>query len=393
MPNGAPPAYRLLYDLRWMEPGQAGGIEQANYELISEIARRDGRNRYLVFAPRNACREWAFPASFHGTCVPSDSDAPEAERFHAFVGRLKSGTTPGDCPDLAFDLVHSTSSFIHPELLDFPGVLTIQDLQHLRHPEFFSPADREDRDRLYGASLARARHVICGSEFTRRDVHERYRVPLDKLTTIWNIPTSSVWEELPQQERRGLTGAMGIEGPFFLYPAHPWPHKNHDRLLQAWQAAAGALPREVQLVMTGPPLPSGHPAVARLAQAPRALHIGYRSRLEMRALFQECMALVFPSLYEGFGMPVAEAIIAGRPVACSNVTSLPEVAGDAAITFDPNDVGQIAARMVDLATRPELRQALSAAALARRTVFSAAASAEKTLHVYARVHRELAASG
>ena len=393
MPSGAPPAYRLLYDFRWMEPGQAGGIEQANYELVSAIARLDPRNRYLVFAPRNACRDWVFPPSFHGTCLPSDSDAPQAERFHAFVGRLKAGTAAGDCPDLRFDLVHSTSSFIQPELIDFPGVLTIQDLQHLRHPEFFSPADREDRDRLYGASLARARHVICSSEFTRRDVHERYRVPLDKLTTIWNIPMSSIWEELPPERRRGLVAAMGIEGPFLLYPAHPWLHKNHDRLLQAWQAAGSRLPSEVALVMTGPPFPAGHPAIARLARAPRALHLGYRSRLEMHALFQECMALVFPSLYEGFGMPVAEALIAGKPVACSNVTSLPEVAGDAAVTFDPNDIDEIAARIVDLATRPELRKALSRAALERRTVFSAAECAHKTLQVYSRVHREIAAGG
>src|SRR6185503_15266227 len=145
---------------------------------------------------------------------------------------------------------------------------------------------------------------------------------------------------------------------------------------------ASRLPHGMTLILTGRPFPKEHPAAALMGQerlSSRVRHLGYRSPLEIRALFQECTALVFPSLFEGFGMPVAEAIIAGKPVACSNVASLPEIAGDAAVTFNPNDVEEMAARILEIATSPELRASLTAAARRRRPMFSASRSALKTL--------------
>ena len=115
------------------------------------------------------------------------------------------------------------------------------------------------------------------------------------------------------------------------------------------------------------------------------MHLGYRSALEMKALFHGCELLVFPSLFEGFGMPVAEAIIAGKPVACSSTTSLPEIAGDAAETFDPENVNAIAASLLTCLTQPSRRGALIAAAAARQTLFSARTSAVKTLSLYRQV--------
>jgi glycosyltransferase involved in cell wall biosynthesis len=177
-----------------------------------------------------------------------------------------------------------------------------------------------------------------------------------------------------------------VKGPFLFYPAHSWPHKNHARLLQAVDAIADELPNAMRVILTGDPLAADHPAAVLLRERPRlaarVVHLGYRSPLEVRALFQECTALAFPSLFEGFGMPVAEAIIAGKPVACSNAASLPEICGDAAVTFDPDDVDEMAARLLEVATTPALRASLAEAARRRRAVFSATDSAIKTLAVY-----------
>lgn len=367
-----------------MELGQAGGVEQATYELIAAIARLDRKNAYRVFAPRSACWEWDFPPQFEVSRHYSDPGEPLGRRFHEFV----AGRGAAGFGDVAFDLVHSTCSYTNPEVIDFPGILTIHDLQHLHHPEFFSKEDFEDRERLYRESAARARHIICISEFTRADVHERYGVPLERMTTVWNIPGSTVWREVPLPARRKLLARMGVDGPFLLYPAQCWPHKNHARLIEAFALVAGDLPRDMRLVLTGRPFPAGHPAASLLERqgaGSRVMHLGFRSPLEIRALLHECTALVFPSLFEGFGMPVAEAIIAGRPVACSNVTSLPEIAGGAALFFDPADVKDMAARIHEIATQPGLRAALSAAALQRRPVFSAWRSAVETMAVYERV--------
>ena len=381
------PPFRVLYDLRWMELGKAGGVEQASYELIAAVSRLDRKNSYRVFAPRSACWEWDFPPHFKVSRHYSDAGEPMAERFHAFVARRQAAPSaaPLDSDELAFDLVHSTCSYINPEVIAFPGILTIQDLQHLHYPEFFAKADWEDRERLYRESAARARHIICGSEFTRRDVNARYGVPLERMTTIWNIPSSAVWREIAPGRRRELLDAMGVTGRFLFYPAHCWPHKNHARLLQAVGSIAGELPGDMSVVLTGGPFPAEHPAAVLMRErqdGARVRHLGYRSPLEVRALFQDCVALVFPSLFEGFGMPVAEAIIAGKPVACSNVTSLPEIGGDAAVMFDPLDVREMAARILDIATNAGLRASLAEAARRRRPIFSASQSAIKTLAVY-----------
>jgi glycosyltransferase involved in cell wall biosynthesis len=184
---------------------------------------------------------------------------------------------------------------------------------------------------------------------------------------------------------------MNLTAPFFFFPAHSWLHKNHARLVEAFQQVASELPADIKLVMTGRPFPEDHPAAVLIRDnnlSSRVVHLGFRSPLEIRALFQGCLSLVFPSLFEGYGMPVAEAIIAGKPVLCSNVTSLPELAGDAAHTFDPKSVEEIAYSLLDVATKSELRLALLEAAKRRRALFSARRTAIQTMAIYQRVHNE-----
>lgn len=396
--------FKLLFDLRWMELGHAGGIEQATYELVSAIGQIDRRNEYRIFAPRSACCEWTFPAEFKVDTHYSDFATRETEALRSLVvnGLAEStGAHPvlntamrnlAHYKRLDFDIVHSVAGYTHPDLLGFPGILTINDLQHLHYPEFFTPAQFEERERLYRTSAERASHIICISEFTRQDVHRQYGIPLEKMSTVWIVPSRNVWQAIPPLKRTQLLAGLGITGPYFFFPAHCWPHKNHARLIEAFGHALPKLPREVKLVLTGGAFPPEHPAATKIREldlGSRVVHLGYRSPLEIRALFQGCMSLVFPSLFEGYGMPVAEAIIAGKPVLCSNVTSLPEIAGDAALTFDPKDTGAITQALVEAATRPELRAELSEAALRRRNLFAARRSAIQTLSIYQRVYQEL----
>jgi glycosyltransferase involved in cell wall biosynthesis len=364
LPTHAPSPFRLLYDLRWMELGAAGGVEQATYELVDAVARLDRANRYEILAPLSACWEWRFPLGFRVERHASDR---------------------GGRPTGSFDLVHSACSYIAPDMMESPNVLTVQDLQHLHFPEFFTPADLQLRDQLYAQSARRARHVICASEFTRRDVHARFGVPLERMSTVWNIPSRVMWSAIAPSQAETLLQRMGVGGPFLLYPAQCWPHKNHVRAVEAYARAASSLPAGMRLVFTGRAFPADHPAALLIRE--RALegsivHLGFRSPREIRALMQRCTALFFPSLFEGFGMPVAEAIIAGRPVACSNVASLPEIAGPAALTFDPTDVDAMATALVEISTREGLREELARESLKRRSLFSSHLTALKTLAIY-----------
>ena len=396
--------FKLLFDLRWMEIGRAGGIEQATYELLDSIGRLDHRNEYRLFAPGSTLSEWRFPDGFRFRAHRSDAVERRLEALKAFVGNRMAnglGRHPVMTPTmrtlaafrkLDFDLVHSTCGYIHPDLVGFPGVLTVNDLQHLHHPAFFTPQEREERERLYRASVEAARHIICISEFTRQDLHRQYGVPLERMTTVWIIPSRTVWTSLESGVRAGVLARMGVSGRFLLFPAHCWPHKNHAALVEALVRVESELPADVSLVLTGRPFPEDHPAAAKLRGwkgAARVRHLGFRSPLEMKALFQGCTALVFPSLFEGFGMPVAEAIIAGRPVLCSNVTSLPEIAGEAALTFDPNDPDEIGRRILDVVLDPERERALAQAAIARRPRFSARRSTLQTLSVYHQVYEQI----
>lgn len=396
--------FKVLHDLRWMEIGKAGGVEQATYELLSAIGQLDHRNEYRILAPRSASYEWDFPRGFRVERHFHDAVDRQLEAQHAFLSNRLAETlelppvltTPmrslAAYRKMDFDLVHSVCSYTHPDLLAFPGVLTINDLQHLHHPQFFTAHEHAEREKLYRESARRARHIICISEYTRQDVHRQYGIPLEKMSTVWIIPSRNVWAEIPPVQRDAVLRGMGIDGPFMFYPAQSWPHKNHARLVETFQLIAPHLPPELKLVLTGRPFAPDHPVTAMirdLGLAGRIVHLGYRSPLEIRALFQGCLLLVFPSLFEGFGMPVAEAIIAGKPVACSNCTSLPEIAGAAALTFDPTNIHDIGGRILEIVNDPARREALAHEARTRRTVFSSRVSAVQTLAVYQRVYDEL----
>lgn len=400
--------FKVLFDLRWMKIGHAGGIEQLAYELVSAVSKLDRQNEYRFYCPRSTYWEWDFPRSFREKPIYCDGRESRLEALQAgLVNGLASSlklqrllTPPMRAlrayRRMDFDLVHSTCSYIHPDLAAFPNVLTMCDVQHLHHPEFFTSEQHAEREHLYRTSCERARHIICISEFTRQDIHRAYGTPLERMSTVWIIPSRTAGRSLPVRVRQNILRRLGVrEGRYFFFPAHPWPHKNHDRLIKAFAMAVGDMPQDVALVLTGNPFPADHPAIetiARLGLSESVRHLGYRSPLEISALYDGALALVFPSLFEGFGTPIAEAMIAGIPIACSNSTSLPEIAGSAALYFDPLDPADIASQLVRLATEMRLRNELIAAGNARQSLFSPRQSAIRTLAIYHRVFQENNAS-
>lgn len=396
--------FKILFDLRWMSIGHAGGIEQMAYELVDALAHLDTENTYRLHGPRRTFLEWDLPPNFRRGARFSDKLERRAEAL--FAGTVNGLATSLGHPPLLnpemralrhwrrldFDLVHSLNNVIQPDLRSFPNILTGIDLQHVHHPEFFSPEDWRVREETYRASVQAARHIVPISEFTRQDLHRSYGVPLEKMTTVGLIPSRSAWLPLPPREARRHWQKLGVEeGRYFLYPAHSWPHKNHARLVRAFAQAAPELPAGFQLVLTGRPFESDHPArqlSADLGPGVRVRHLGYCTPLEMRALYAGAAGLVFPSLFEGFGLPVAEAIIAGCPVACAHSTSLPEIAGPAALLFDPLDPAAISQALIQLATDSGLRAELLAEGRSRRDLFTPEASARKMLSVYRRTFDE-----
>jgi glycosyltransferase involved in cell wall biosynthesis len=287
------------------------------------------------------------------------------------------------------DLLHAPSGYL-PVGAEKASkiVVTIHDLQQLHMPEFFSGSERDYRFAQIERIKARADHLLCVSTFTRDDVHRRLGVAPERLSVAWPPIDPDLITAPPPNWRARLRRSLGLDGPYAFYPAHPWPHKNHLRLLAVWESLARKLPNGWRLVLTGAPMPQEHPAsalLARLQARGSVLHLGYRSPWEMRTLLHEAAFLLFPSEFEGFGLPVAEALLAGVPVACSDAGSLREVAGEAARYFDPRSVAGISDAILELASDPACRAALVAAAKARHHLFDSLGHARGALSAYARV--------
>jgi len=278
-------------------------------------------------------------------------------------------------------VVYHSAYIVMPYAPGVPTVLTVYDLIPLLFPEQSSRQARLAARWANRLALRAARRVLAISEATRADYIRRLGVPPARIVTI---PLAA---ELAAQGCQ-LSEKVGIPAPppYALYLGSNKPHKNLARLVEAWGIAARHLPiTDCKLLIAGAwdaRYPEARQRAAELGLADKVIFLGPVAEADLPTLYAGAMLFVFPSLYEGFGLPVLEAMACGTPVICSNVSSLPEVAGDAAIQVDPLDVDALATAigrvLGDAALRAEMRQRGSAQA-AR---FSWAQTAQQTLAVY-----------
>ncbi len=235
------------------------------------------------------------------------------------------------------EIVHYPLTVPVPRL-DVPSIVTLHDVQHLDLPELFSRATRVYRRLTYDRAARAAALVVVPSQFVRERALDR--LGLDPAR-VRSIPLGVDHERFTPND--------AAREPFLLYPARPWPHKNHERLLDAYALLRRERP-DLRLVLTGV-------GSERLAGPPGVEARGGVSPGELVDLYRRCACLVFPSRYEGFGSPPLEAMACGAPVAAARAGSIPEVCGDAAVLFDPDDARAIAAGVEDaLARADELRE-------------------------------------
>jgi glycosyltransferase involved in cell wall biosynthesis len=324
-------------------PGIVGGSETYARELVRALARV-GELEYRVFAPSIAPdvvdglpgrTVTAYPASY---TMPGRMAAMARAAF--FPGAIRR--------ELELDrlqLLHFPLTVALPSIEDPPVVTTLLDIQHLYFPRFFSRAERAYRKVVYERAVNRSRLVITISQYVKETLVERMGADPERLRVV-RLGIDHARFRPSQRPRE----------PFLLYPANRWPHKNHERLLEAFALVRSERP-ELRLVLTG----SGHEGTA----AQEGVEVrGRVSPEELVDLYARAAALVFPSLYEGFGQPPLEAMASGCPVAASRAGSLPEICGDAVRYFDPTSVDEIAEAIVDVLERPDelVRRGLARAA-------------------------------
>lgn len=281
------------------------------------------------------------------------------------------------------DVYHATNYFL-PPTATARRVLTIYDLTFLRRPDLCSPKIVGPFRRKVPRMAKAADAILTCSQASKRDIVELLEVPENRVRVAYGAVDEQLAPVPRDDAQRMLAQQFGITTPFALFVGTIEPRKNVSGLLRAFARVAADAPHTLVLVGGMGWLPEPiEKTIHDLRLESRVKWLGYVPRHADLALFYSAAdAFVFPSFYEGFGLPVLEALACGCPVITSNVSSLPEVAGDAAVYVDPNDDAGIAAKLLDVLTNEPLRQSLSARARTQAARFSWDACARETLACY-----------
>ena len=399
--------FRVCIDARLGPSGFTGGVEQEVVGLAHGLAAnaREGEEYHFLVDPRSA--QW-LPAHLSGPCRvlgPGDCELP------SLVGwkRVIKAILPRELVEVPFRLAATIRECLPPQVqvsdgtieragidvfhqtiqLGFttsvPTIYAPQDLQHQHLPELFPRRELALRRVHYPLLASRAAAVVALSHWGRHDIVRGLDQPLSKVRVIPLAPAIDCAAEPDQETLARTRERLDLPPTFALYPAQTWPHKNHEVLLQAlaWLRAHRGL--RVPAVFTGRQNEWG----ASLRRLVRELRLedqvrftGFVTREELTTLYWQCRMLVFPSRFEGFGMPVLEAFKLGVPVACSDATSLPEVAGGAAILFSPLDRDAMAEAIARVWCDEGLRSELVVRGAARVRAFTWAETARRHQALY-----------
>ena len=359
--------------------GKNGGLDTLFGDLVTAVGRHDPRNEYRVYV-------WpGFGDSVRpigsNTRVVTISPRPRLLRRvqYKLNWDVQARILAEYLLDEPLDLLHFPFTTLTPFGLPMPKVLTFCDMQHEFWPEFFSDSDLEHRRETYKRSTEDATHIVAISDYTRQTLIDRYGTDGSKISTVH-----------PAYDEARFTPAAGYavdpDEPVFYYPARRWPHKNHARLLNAFADVVRTHPR-ARLRLTGSEQPEDAAVMRQvelLGLSENVELLGYVAPAELPGLYASSTALVYPSLFEGFGIPVIEALAVGCPVACSNTTSLPEAAGDAALYFDPTSEEETANAMLRLLADDGLRMTLRDRGFEQAKKFTLKRLGDATIEVYER---------
>ena len=321
-----------------------------------------------------------------GELPPLDHERPLAGRARTLAGLASLAAMNYAHLPLAewlgprADIFHTTNLIHHPPR-NMRLTTTVHDVTSWIMPELHSAANQR-ADRSFEATLRRADRIIAVSENTRQDVMRVLGIGGEKIVAI-HSGVAEAFFRVTVEEAAAARASQGLHRPYVLFLGTIEPRKNIGTLLDAWSALAPELRAEFDLVLAGPAGWAGPDLLARLRQPPKGVrYLGYVAEQHLAGLTAAAALFVYPSLYEGFGFPVAQAMAAGVPVVTSNVSSLPEVAGDAAALVDPRSQRELSDAMARLLASPGERARLAASGRTRAARFTWDECARRSLEFF-----------
>ena len=365
-------------NLVYLVPGETGGMETYARELIAALVRERPDLRLTAFVNREAAEAGGGP---WGESVPAVTVPVRARRRVEWV-RGEQQLLPPLARRAGVDVLHSLGNTA-PAWGKFQRVVTIHDLIYKVYPEAHGRVRALGMAQLVPLAARRSHRIIAPSQATRADLVRLLGVPEGKVDVVLEGVGTSQVTAASEDDLRARHG-LG-DRPVVLTASAKRPHKNLERLLEA--LALIPVDRRPLLVLTGYPTP--HEATLRARATELGLEadtrfLGWIPAADMEGLYRLSSCFVFPSLYEGFGLPVLEAMARGVPVACSDRGSLAEVAGDAALVFDPLRPEEIAKAIETLLFDAAAAERLRAAGLERVSRFDWSTAARETARVYER---------
>jgi glycosyltransferase involved in cell wall biosynthesis len=363
---------RVGIDARALAAQYPTGVENYVINLLLALARLDDAPEIIAYLDRPPSRPTIAAALPAGNVTIKVIRAPVgwlrlALPLHLLRDRVRVAQFP---------------STILPPLLPCPAVVTVHDLAWLHHPETYERDDLE-MQRLAIRSAGRAARVIAVSEATAADL-QAARFDPKRITVIHLGVSASFRPDGPTISPHAFPGAGRLAGGYLLYNGTLRARKNLRRLLKAYHQVCAEVPAP-PLVLAGKMTAYGEELSSQargMGIADQVVFPGYVPDELLPALYRGATILVYPSLYEGFGLQILEAMACGTPVITSNTSSMPEVAGDAALLVDPGSVPEIAAGLKQMLTDQQLRRSLSQRGLARSRQFTWERTARETAAVY-----------
>lgn len=342
-----------------------GGLRQYFLRLFSELLANESKHSYVFF--------------YH------EHNIKELDRLHNELWRRDAILVRDQAEVLRhldkIDLYFCPFGAIWPRPVQKPSVVTLVDIQEKYYPQFFTKEDLWNRAYHFKPSTKAADRVLTISEFSKDSIAKFHGISKDKISVAYLAADEGFYSKDITKTKI----ASSLPDNFVFYPANRWLHKNHDNLLKALLIIKKEKGLRVNVVFTGFDFQTGYPLEQKVEEyglKEQVFVIGYVSADELRYIYKKAAMLCFPSLFEGFGMPLVEAMAAGCPVVCSNTTSMPEVAGGAALLFDPTDPQDIAKKIFLLYNDWELREKFIALGRSQAGHFSIKETARVHLEVF-----------
>ncbi len=342
---------RIAVNARHLLVDRLEGVGIVTDEVMGRLARSHPDDQFDYYFDRKYDSKFV-----HGSNVTPHSFHP-VTRLPVLIRYWLDHSVRKNVLKQKADIFFSPDGFI-PLGMSIPKVSMVHDVAYLRYPEHLQPRIRAFYKKWMGRYLAYTDHIITVSEFSKSEIIAGYNIPADKISVVYNGITDA-YQPLSEEQKKHTRDRYTKGKPYFVYLGAIHPRKNILTLVKAFEQFKSSYPSDHQLVLAG--RASWHTeevfkAIAESKWKDSIHFLGYIATAEATALVASAEAMIYPSLYEGFGLPLVEAMACGVPVICSNVSSLPEVAGNAALLFDPMDAGQLANHMEKFSNDDALRK-------------------------------------